>query len=89
MRTLVIVAVGFSLISLPVSEVGAAGYSKTHHRHAKLYYRQARPNIDRESRYPDSSGWYPRDASKLPFGSAIWWDQMRRERRLGGAGGAN
>ena len=23
-------------------------------------------------------------ADKLPFGSAAWWDQMRREGRLGG-----
>ena len=26
--------------------------------------------------------WYPRDASKLPFGSSLWWDQMLRENRL-------
>ena len=28
------------------------------------------------------SEWYARDASKLPFGSSIWWDQMLRENRL-------
>ena len=26
--------------------------------------------------------WHARDASKLPFGSSIWWDQMLRENRL-------
>ena len=26
--------------------------------------------------------WHARDASKLPFGSSIWWDQMVRENRL-------
>ena len=26
--------------------------------------------------------WYERDASKLPFGSSIWWEQMLRENRL-------
>jgi hypothetical protein len=26
--------------------------------------------------------WYARDASKLPFGSSIWWEQMLRENRL-------
>jgi len=26
--------------------------------------------------------WYERDASKLPFGSNIWWEQMLRENRL-------
>jgi hypothetical protein len=86
MRTLVIVGVGLSLFSLPVSEVGAAGYSKTHQRHAKRYYRNVPSNIDRAPQYPDSSGWYPRDASKLPFGSAIWWEQMLRERRLNQSG---
>src|SRR5262245_9056128 len=30
----------------------------------------------------DDSQWYARDASKLPFGSSIWWDQMLRENRL-------
>jgi hypothetical protein len=30
----------------------------------------------------DDRQWYARDASKLPFGSSIWWDQMLRENRL-------
>ena len=33
---------------------------------------------------PPPDPYIERDASKLPFGSAIWWDQMRREGRLGG-----
>jgi hypothetical protein len=74
MRTLVIVAFGLSLILLAVSEVSAA------HRPNKRYVRHARPNINREPRHPYASDWYPRDSSKLPFGSARWWDQMRRER---------
>ena len=84
---LVIVAAGLSLIALPVSEVSAADYSKAHRRHAEPYYRHARPNIDHAPEYSASSGWYPRDASKLPFGSAIWWEQMLRERRLNQSGG--
>jgi hypothetical protein len=79
MRVLIALTIAWSLIAGSSCEVSAKGYSKAHHRHAKPYYRQARP------KYPDSSGWYPHDASKLTFGSAIWWDQMRRERRLGGA----
>jgi hypothetical protein len=38
--------------------------------------------VEHQPTYPDASGWYPRDASKLPFGSALWWDQMMREGRL-------
>jgi hypothetical protein len=87
MRTLVIVLFGMSLIALLASDVGAATFSKTHHRHVKRYVGYARPTVDRQPTYPDASGWYPRDASKLPFGSAIWWEQMQRERRLNPGGG--
>jgi hypothetical protein len=30
----------------------------------------------------DGSQWHARDASQLPFGSTLWWDQMLRENRL-------
>jgi hypothetical protein len=30
----------------------------------------------------DAGQWHARDASKLPFGSSLWWDQMLRENRL-------
>jgi hypothetical protein len=33
---------------------------------------------------PRPDAYVERDANKLPFGSAIWWDQMQREGRLGG-----
>jgi hypothetical protein len=82
MKTLAIVLFGLPLIALPASEVSAAGPSKIHHRHAKRYVRQALPTTDRRPEYPDASGWYPHDASKLPFGSALCWDQMMREGRL-------
>jgi hypothetical protein len=82
MRTLVIVAVGLFLIAPPVSEVSAAAYSKTHHRHAKRYVRHARPTSDRQPEYPDAFGWFPHDADKLPIGSPIWWDQMLKENRV-------
>ena len=34
-----------------------------------------------------SSDYYEHDASKLPFGTRRWRDQMRRENRLGNPGG--
>ena len=83
MRTLVTALVGLALVAAP--KVCAADHSKDHQRHANRYHQHARPSTDRTPKYPDSSGWYPHDADKLPFGSVIWWDQMRRERRLGGA----
>jgi hypothetical protein len=30
------------------------------------------------------NGYVQHDAEKLPFGSSNWWEQMRREGRLGG-----
>jgi hypothetical protein len=36
---------------------------------------------------PYNSGYYVRDANKLPFGTSIWWDQMLRENRAGNPGG--
>jgi len=31
-----------------------------------------------------TDGYVERDANKMPFGSAMWWEQMQREGRLGG-----
>jgi len=80
MRTLIIVAAALALIAGPACNASAAGYSKAQKRHAKWYLR---PNVDRQRRYPDASGWYPHDANKLPIRSSIWWEQMRREGRAG------
>ncbi len=33
---------------------------------------------------PRPDGYREQLAEKLPFGSQAWWDQMRREGRLGG-----
>jgi hypothetical protein len=84
MKTLSAVILAVTLLAVPLYRVNAAGFSKFHHRHAKRYVRHVRPNVDREPRYPDASGWSPHDSNKLPFGSALWWDQMQRERRVGG-----
>jgi hypothetical protein len=45
-----------------------------------------KPATAQEHRPRSDSGdaYVVRDADKLPFGSAIWWDQMQREGRLGG-----
>jgi hypothetical protein len=76
MRTLTVV-VAVCLIASPV-------YANAHKRHAKMHYRQERSDVSQKPTYPERGGWYERDANKLPFGSAIWWEQMQREGRLGG-----
>ena len=69
--------------SLLVTGPAAAG-AKAVKRHVKGHSPLAFPRPGREHQYPNAGGWYPHDASKLPFGSMVWWEQMRREGRLGG-----
>jgi curli biogenesis system outer membrane secretion channel CsgG len=75
----VALVIAMALVAGSACEVNAAGYRKVHKRHAISHYylRYAAPQ-----RYPDASGWFPHDASQLQFGSALWWDQMRRENRV-------
>jgi hypothetical protein len=50
---------------------------------AKKPKQYAARQLPQAARGPAVDGqWYARDASKLPFGSSIWWDQMLRENRL-------
>ena len=53
---------------------------------AKKQRADIRKAMEREHRprSPAPDAFVQRDANKLPFGSAIWWDQMQREGRLGG-----
>ena len=76
MRALVTAVAALLLWAGLLSDVSA----KQHKRTAKRPAPYASPYDGRE--YPDANGWYPHDASKLRFGSAIWWDQMMREGRL-------
>jgi hypothetical protein len=86
MRIFVVVVAALSLLAGSALEVSAKEHSRAHRRPlAERHFPHALPYVAPELRYPDASGWYPHDANKLPFGSAIWWDQMRRERRLGGS----
>jgi hypothetical protein len=50
---------------------------------AKKPKQYAARHVANPARAPaEGNEWYARDASKLPFGSSIWWDQMLRENRL-------
>jgi hypothetical protein len=83
-RTLVGVVAALSLILVSAPGVRAKEHHKPHKRYAKTCNGHAHQRVDQEPRYPNTSGWYPHDADRLPIGSAIWWEQMRREGRLGG-----
>jgi hypothetical protein len=68
-----------SLLALPAGEALAKDPKKrTAQAKKPAATQEHRPRADA----PDA--YIVRNADKLPFGSAIWWDQMQREGRLGG-----
>jgi hypothetical protein len=92
MKIVVVAVAAASLIGGLAGEVGAEGYTKTHrHQHyaKRHYYPYAAGDHGYKQAYPDKYGWFPHDASKLAFGSALWWDQMLREGRINQGGGRN
>jgi hypothetical protein len=84
MKTLVLVVAALLLVAGSAGDARAAGSSKLHKHHAQRYDRPAPPARGARQRYPGDHGWQPHDASKLPFGSTSWWDQMLREGRING-----
>jgi hypothetical protein len=84
MRVLVVVAAAVSMVAVCALEGKAQDYSKAPKPHVKGQVGNAKPDPDNKIKYPDAKGWYPHDSSKLAYGSAIWWEQMQREGRLGG-----
>ncbi len=77
---IVLVVVALSLLAGIAGEAAAATYAKKHKRYAK----QPAAGKEHAARSARPDAYVERDANKLPFGSAIWWDQMQREGRLGG-----
>jgi hypothetical protein len=70
--------VGVSLVTLLglVAEVGASDKTKKAQRHGAS--RPVPAGTPRPDRYRELL------ADKMPVGSSAWWEQMRREGRLGG-----
>ena len=81
MKNVRLLAAALLLLSSVAGEVSAASDAKKHKRYAKKSA-AAQEYTTARSTLPDA--YVERDANRLPFGSAIWWDQMRREGRLGG-----
>jgi hypothetical protein len=77
----VVAVAAISLVAGSTCKANAEGYRNGHKRHTKGYYPQYAGRRYKPA-YPDASGWFPHDANQLAFGSALWWDQMRRENRV-------
>ena len=75
------VVAALSLLAGLAGEAGAQTYPKKHRHYAK---KPASERQNSAARPYGTDGYIERDANKLPFGSAIWWDQMQREGLLGG-----
>jgi hypothetical protein len=73
MRTL-LCAVGVLLL---VAGAVSPAEAKKQPRHAKTDARRAPAE-------PPANGYREQLADKIPMGTSAWWEQMRREGRLGG-----
>jgi hypothetical protein len=84
-KIMVVTVAVASLVAALAWEGAAANSSKSPKRNTKRHYpRHAAQVHAYKSKNPDARSWYPHDAKQLPFGSAIWWEQMLRENRLTG-----
>jgi|RhiMetdeSRZDD1v2_1073273.scaffolds.fasta_scaffold2931713_2 hypothetical protein len=78
LRIVVAIVAALSLLVGIAGEAGAEPYKKKHKRYAK---KPVQDYSAARSYSPDA--YVERDVNRLPFGSAIWWEQMQREGRLG------
>jgi hypothetical protein len=67
--------------AVPASAQTQDGPPKTY---AKKAPRQGNGDSPSNSAQPRGNGYREQLADKLPMGSTAWWEQMRREGRLGG-----
>jgi hypothetical protein len=73
-------AIGALLVT--VSTAIPAGAQTQPQQHLKPEVRREAPQ--QPAPLPRGNGYREQLADKLPFGSNAWWEQMRREGRLGG-----
>jgi hypothetical protein len=71
-----------SLAAAYVGPVAAETPPKKEKKHARTYSPSTADRYEPPS--PRPPPYIERDASKIRFGSTEWWEQMRREGRLGG-----
>lgn len=66
---------------LLISTGAAPADAQTQQKPQKRYIKKERPQ---ETSAPRDDGYREQLADKIPMGTNAWWDQMRREGRLGG-----
>jgi hypothetical protein len=77
MRAIVVGVLGLGLAAAVAEPAVAASSKRTYARKA------VRPPAQAERTYSPVPKYVEYDSRKIPFGSLEWWNQMRREGRLG------
>jgi hypothetical protein len=80
-----LVASAFGALVLVAGSVAPAA-AQTQPKPPNAYAKKAAPQYSAEGQYAAQprNGYQEQLADKLRFGSSAWWEQMRREGRLGG-----
>jgi hypothetical protein len=81
MRTLV---AGLAALLLIAGPAGALTQSEKQRQHAKRSAQKVGGVSNGHAVPRRGEGYGQYRADKMPFGSLAWWEQMRREGRLGG-----
>ena len=85
MRAIVAGLVAFALVAGLAAASGAQAQSEKQKRYAKKTPRsQVEDNSNGYAGRRQNNGYTEQLADKMRFGSSSWWEQMRREGRLGG-----
>ena len=81
-----LVASALGALLLVAGSTAPAG-AQTQPKPPPAYAKKATPQYSAEGQYaaqPRGNGYKEQLADKLRFGSSAWWEQMKREGRLGG-----
>lgn len=84
MRTIACLTGVLALTLCAAGPVAAQSEPKSQARQVRKAAPQYPADSQRAARPNETDGYREQLADKLPIGSQAWWDQMRREGRLGG-----
>jgi hypothetical protein len=84
MRSIVLAFGALALVANSAVPASAQTHDSPPKTYAKKAPRQDNGDSPSNSTQPRGNGYREHLADKLPMGSSGWWEQMRREGRLGG-----
>ena len=81
------ITAGWLVVALPNTARAEEGATSRHAGTKPVARRCTSQRCRSRARAAADSGYYERDANKLPIGTTRWWDEMLRENRAGNPGG--